>query len=140
MSDRPVRRMFSRGEWLILLGLCLCVVSAALKWGKNSPPSISADPAVIAFRREISVEVAGYDKQLGWLKAGWGAVLLSVACGSLLLAEPTRQSAKPLLAVHLMFVLGIFAIVILSAGFYPGVLLCGVGSLLLLAGGVLRYR
>jgi hypothetical protein len=132
--------MFSRGEWLILAGFCLCVVSAALKWGTNAPPVHSADPAVVLFQQELTVEASGYDKRLGWLKAGWGVVVLALVAGCLLLAEPTPRNRVSLLAAHLAMSLGIVALVVLCASLYPGVLLAAVGSLLLIAGGFVRYR
>lgn len=131
------RKLFSRGEWLTLIGMTLAVISAALVWGHDLPQPIEVG-AVVVTRHHY--ERAGYDLTIGWLKVGWAVVICSVITASLLLFEPAAREKPRFLAVAVAMPAAILILAFLHLGPNPGVMLAIVGALVMLWGGFVRYR
>ncbi|HXG23039.1 MAG TPA: hypothetical protein VNJ09_00680 [Chthonomonadales bacterium] len=132
------RKLFSRGEWLTLLGMGIVVVSAALTW-VNETPKVN-DPIGQYVVSLGSYARPGFDVRLGWLRVGWAVVFCGVLCGALLLFNPTAREKKVFLGVQVALSLVILALAVLHIGPHAGVILAIVGASLLLWGAFARYR
>lgn len=114
----------------------LIAISAALVWYKALPPG-NAQVAAI-YMKEVSI--TGYDLMLGPFRVGL-LIVISAAIPALLLTVEPKPKTKPLLlGVHITCSAIVLVLAIKFLGPQLGVLLALVGSLLLLAGGITRYR
>ncbi len=86
------------------------------------------------------VSITGYDLMLGPFRVGL-LIVISAAIPALLLTVEPKPKTKPLLlGVHITCSAIVLVLAIKFLGPQLGVLLALVGSLLLLAGGITRYR
>ncbi len=134
------RKMFSRAEWMILAGLCACVFSAILVWGTSQPRATDNSHVNALFVKMWAVQVSGYDLKLGWLSVGWAVVACAVGAGALLLIDPGPKNRGVLFIVHTALAGIVIALAVLHLGPLPGVILALVGSVVLMIGGIMRYR
>jgi len=134
------RKLFSAGEWAILVGMGLAVVSAALIWGTTSPEVVSPGAVAEVYRSRFTRTEAGFDIPLGILKVGWVVVICAVTSGGLLLFEPGSKEKRVFLIIQCCMAGIILGLAVLHIGPYPGVILATVGGGLLLWGAMLRYR
>ncbi len=139
MRAKRERTLFTRGEWTTLIGMVITVISAALVWGPSR--TLDAGAAQVALLANIKPRnVNAYDLAVGNIKVGWAVVLLAILCGGLLLVEP-RERLKPFMfTLHLAGALGILALALSHIGLYPGIVLAILGSIVLVSGGLVRYR
>src|SRR5438874_11796389 len=126
MPTEERRKLFSRGEWLTLLGMALAVMSSALVWGQDPPPVMDMVGKIFVSRHNYTR--AGYDIKLGWLPVGWTVVICAVTSGCLLLYEPSGGERRLFFGVQLVLGLAILALALLHIGFYPGIILAILGG------------
>jgi hypothetical protein len=138
MSNPTQRKLFTRGEWLTLLGMAVVVISAALTWKQDMPPVLSVVGQVYTSRRNF--ERTGYELKLGTMKVGWLIVISAVVCASLLLFNPSAREKGLFLGLQVALGSAVVVLALLHAGPYPGAVLAIVGGLLLIWGGIARYR
>jgi hypothetical protein len=138
MSNPTHRKLFSRGEWLTLLGMAAVVIGAALTWKQDLPPVMSVVGQVYTSKRNF--ERTGYELKLGAMKVGWIVVVSAVVCACLLLFNPTAREKGAFLGVQVALGIAIVVVGLLHAGPYPGAVLAIVGGALLVWGGIARYR
>ncbi len=139
MTQHPSRAFFSKGEWLTLIGMVAVVVGATLVWGPSR--TFTPKQAQVAILMQITpVNLTGFETQIGWIRAGWIAVTLAVVCSSLLLLDVTQRSKASLRSIHVACAISVMVLAVLHAGLYPGIIVTAVGSLILVAGGIVRYR
>lgn len=140
MATQKSRKLFSRGEWLTLLGMALVVMSAALTWGRSAPNVLVGGSLGVVYRDEFMRNHTAYEVDLGKLKLGWVLVVGAVTCASLLLLEPTGREKRLLMAVHSAVAIGIIALAGLHFGPFPGAILALIGGAILLVAAFQRYR
>lgn len=138
MTQTTARKLFSRGEVLTLIGLGLVVVSAAMTWGQEAPPVTSMVGVVFSENRNFYRN--GYELKMGWMRVGWAVVICAVACGSLLLFEPSGKEKRAFFAIQVALGGIIIALALLHIGPYIGVFLALLGGACLIAGAAVKYR
>src|SRR5262245_9163967 len=127
MPIEEKRKLFSAGEWVVLVGMGLAVLSAALIWGTASPDVLPGAVGEV-YRARFTRTEAGFDIQLGFLKVGWVVVICAVASGAMLLFEPGVKEKRIFLVIQCCLAAVIGCLAILHAGLYPGVILAIVGA------------
>lgn len=139
MAHKPSRALFSKGEWLTLIGMVLVVAGATLIWGpsRRFSPDQMPDLALVHIK---PINVSGFYLRVGWLKVGWAAVTCAVVCGALLLLDPTARNKGTLRSIHLACSIAILALVALNIAPFPGIVVTAIGGVVLAVGGILRYR
>ena len=126
------------GMSLTLVGMAILVMSAACTWTNELPKVIGSIPAL--FVAKHSYTRSGFELSLGRMSVGWVIVLAGMICGSLLLAEPNPSNKNFFLFLQSAMGLAVLGLALLHFGFYTGIILAFVGGLLLIGGGLTRYR
>lgn len=132
------RKLFSTGEWLTLFGMVSVVMSASQPWVKVTPPALTS--AAAAYMTRTTRLEAGFEVKLGPVNVGYAAVAAGVICALMLLNTPTAAQKRPFLIVQTILSAAVLGLACYHAGPYLGIYLAAAGALMLLAGGVLRYR
>jgi hypothetical protein len=139
MAREPSRALFSKGEWLTLIGMVIVVLGSMLIWGpsRRFSPELMPDVALVRIK---PILVTGFDMRIGWMKVGWAAVTCAIVCAAFLLLEPTAHSKAVLRSIHLACAIAILALVVLHIGPYPGIVVTAIGGVALAAAALVRYR
>ena len=140
MATQHSRKLFSRGEWLTLIGMATVVISAALIWGRSSPNVNIPGTIGVVYRNKLTHNETAYDIQFGRLSLGWVIVTGAVICASLLLLDPSAKEKRLFQMVHAAISIGIITVALLHIGPHPGVIAGTLGGIVLLAGAILRYQ
>jgi hypothetical protein len=135
--DIPQKRTVY-GLSLTLLGMALLVMSAACTWTNDPPAAVGSIPTLYVSKHNYARN--GFELSLGRMSVGWVIVLAGLVCGSLLLAEPNASNRKLFLTLQSAMGITVLVLAVLHVGFHPGIILALLGGLLLLGGGLTRYR
>lgn len=134
------RTFLTRGEWMTLFGMVLCVVSPALTWTYEPPKTVTAFAAVYVARYTRGrFDRPGFDVRMGPVSVGWVVVVCAVVCAALLLLNPGAKERRLYLALQVALGLLVLALAVAHLGAYGGIVLAILGGVLLIAGGVFRY-
>ena len=128
----PMRRLFTRSEAAILVGMVAIVFSLFLTWRIQKPEQLSSFPIGAVHIENISVQHSGFE-------AGGPLTICAALCACTLLWDITPQNRLPLSIVGGA---GAFACVIIALtrfALLPGVGVGLLGGALLLFGVVDRY-
>jgi hypothetical protein len=131
------------GMGLLLSGMLLSVVSAALKWAPAPrPPASDLAGALYRAPTAHASAVTGFSLSLGFVSLGWLLTLCGLISAALLLIPPSATATKErrlFLTVQVSLGLVPLSLAVYHWSLYAGVFCAATAGILQITAGVLLY-